>query len=161
MDVCNIAVFLLVFFVLYFQHISCIRLGNEEELLLRQVLHEFETVPEDGRFDRTIEIQYKDAKLIPKILIWCPIRHNGLTINCPVHNCPLWVNGQMCLMVLEQIPEIRGSSMIYMEILCWYKPSMSAAADYQDTRKVVIGIYPHPTRFCDFCHPVLQICYQS
>lgn len=89
MDVYNIAVFLLVFFVLYFQHISCIHLGNEEELLLRQVLHEFETVPEDGRFDRTIEIQYKDAKLIPKILIWCPIRHNGLTINCPVHNCPL------------------------------------------------------------------------
>lgn len=52
----------------------------------------------------------------------------------------------MCLMVLEQIPEIRGSSMIYMEILCWYKPSTSAAANYQDTRKVVIGIYPHPTR---------------
>lgn len=24
-----------------------------------------------------------------KILIWCPIRHNGLTINCAVHNCPL------------------------------------------------------------------------
>ena len=38
-----------------------------------------------------IEIQYKDTKLIPKILIWCPIRHNGLTINCPLHNCPLRV----------------------------------------------------------------------
>lgn len=79
---------------LCFQYISCIRLGNEEELLLRRVLHEFETAQEDGRFDCTIEIQYKDAKLIPKILIfliWCPIRHNGLTIMCPVHNCPLRV----------------------------------------------------------------------
>lgn len=91
MDARNIAVFLLVFFALCFQCIYCIRLGNEEELSLRQVLQEFETAPEDGRSNRTIEIQYKDTKLIPKILIWCPIRHNGLTINCPVHNCPLRV----------------------------------------------------------------------
>ena len=91
MDARDIRVYLLVFCVLRFQCIYSIRLGNEEELLLRRVLQEFETAPEDGRFDRTIEIQCKDAKLIPKILIWCPVRHNGLTINCPVHNCPLRV----------------------------------------------------------------------
>ena len=91
MDARKIAVSLLPFFWLCFQCIYCVRLGNEEELLLKRVLREFDTAQEDGRFDRTIEIQYKDAKLIPKILIWCPIRHYGLTINCPVHNCPLRV----------------------------------------------------------------------
>lgn len=91
MDARDIGVYFLVFLVFCFQCICCIRLGNEEELLLRRVLQEFETAPEDGRFDRTIEIHYKDAKLFPKILIWCPIRHNGLTIKCPVHNCPLRV----------------------------------------------------------------------
>ena len=85
----KIAVSLLLFFWLCFQCIYCICLRNEEELLLKRVLREFDTAQEDGRFDRTIEIQYKDAKLIPKIFIWCPIRHYGLTINCPVHNCPL------------------------------------------------------------------------
>ena len=91
MDARKIAVSLLLFFWLCFQCIYCVRLGNEEELLLKRVLREFDTAQEDGWFDRTIEIQYKDAKLIPKILIWCPIRHYGLTINCPVHNCPLRV----------------------------------------------------------------------
>lgn len=69
----------------------CIRLGKEEEALLRQILQEFESNPEDGRYDRTIETRHSDAQLIPKIFIWCPIRHYDLTINCPVHNCPLRV----------------------------------------------------------------------
>ena len=89
MDARKIAVYLLLFFWLCFQCIYCVQLGNKEELLLKQVSQEFDTAQEDGWFDRTIEIQYKDAKLIPKIFIWCPIRHYGLTMNCPVHNCPL------------------------------------------------------------------------
>lgn len=38
---------------------------------------------------------------------------------------------------------------------------MSAGTDYQDTRRMVTGIYPHPMRFCDVCHPGLQICSES
>lgn len=92
MNAGNMTVSLLVFFIMMFCCCNhCILLGKEEEDLLRRVLKEFETAPEDGRFDRTIEIPHKDAKLIPKIMIWCPIRHNGLTINCPVHHCPLRV----------------------------------------------------------------------
>ena len=73
---------------------SCTRsihLGKHEENLLKATLQEFENSPENGRFERVIEIPHADAKLIPKLFIWCPIRHHDLTIRCPVHNCPLRV----------------------------------------------------------------------
>ena len=48
MDARKIAVSLLLFFWLCFQCIYCVQLGNEEELLLKQVLQEFDTAQEDG-----------------------------------------------------------------------------------------------------------------
>ena len=68
-----------------------IRLGKEEEKLLKFVVAEFERSPENGRFDRVIEMPHSSAKLIPKIFLWCPIRHFALTVCCPVHGCPLSV----------------------------------------------------------------------
>ena len=66
-----------------------IRLGKQEGKLLKDTLQEFEDAPENGRFERVIEMSHANANLIPKIFIWCPIRHNQLTILCPVHNYPL------------------------------------------------------------------------
>lgn len=82
------AVFL---FIILCSYTKSVRLGKQEEELLKATLREFENAPENGRFQRVIEIPHADAKLIPKIFIWCPIRHNKLTIRCPVHNCPLRV----------------------------------------------------------------------
>ena len=66
-----------------------IRLGKQEESVLKETLREFESAPENGRYDNVIEMPHTASKLIQKIFIWCPIRHSGLTIECPVHNCPL------------------------------------------------------------------------
>ena len=76
--------------------LSCIQgilLGKEEEILLRQLIQEFINSPKDGRFDRVIEIPYASAKLIPKVFLWCPMRHNDITIFCPHHGCPLRAAG--------------------------------------------------------------------
>ena len=66
-----------------------IRLGKREESVLKETLREFGSAPENGRYDNVIEMPHTASKLIQKIFIWCPIRHSGLTIECPVHNCPL------------------------------------------------------------------------
>ena len=66
-----------------------IRLGKREESVPKETLREFESAPENGRYDNVIEMPHTASKLIQKIFIWCPIRHSGLTIECPVHNCPL------------------------------------------------------------------------
>lgn len=66
-----------------------IRLGKQEESVLKETLREFESVPENGPYDNVIEMPHTASKLIQKIFIWCPIRNSGLTIECPVHNCPL------------------------------------------------------------------------
>ena len=71
--------------------VQSIRLGKEEEKVLKFVVAEFERSPENERFDRVIEMPYSSAKLIPKIYLWCPIRHFALTVCCPVHGCPLSV----------------------------------------------------------------------
>ena len=72
--------------------LSCIQgilLGKEEEVLLRQLIQEFINSPKDGCFDRVIEIPYASAKLIPKVFVWYPMRHNDVTIFCPHNGCPL------------------------------------------------------------------------
>ena len=71
--------------------VSCILLGKKEGEYLREVLKEFECVPDNGRYDRIITAPYRQAALIPKIFIWCPLRHYGITVLCPVHGCPLKV----------------------------------------------------------------------
>ncbi|KAJ7386035.1 hypothetical protein OS493_012368 [Desmophyllum pertusum] len=102
-------VFLLVMLCCY---TNSIRLGEKEEKLLRNVLQEFESAPDDTRFDRIIEMSYSDAKLLPKIFIWCPIRHNGLALRCPVHDCPLRV-GKWTDLLDGSRPDPRNPRVIY------------------------------------------------
>ena len=66
-----------------------VRLGKQEEQVVKATLREFDKAPRNGRFSRLFELPHEDAKLVPKIFIWCPMRHYGLTIPCPVHNQPL------------------------------------------------------------------------
>lgn len=86
--------------------LDCINLGGEEDAYLKKVIQEFENDPNHGRYDRTIEVPFSRAALIPKIYIWCPIRHNNIVLNCPVHGCPLRANGQIHWIVREQVHEI-------------------------------------------------------
>ena len=87
----NLIIVSCLFFVLGFKTIICVLLGKEAGQYLRDVLREFECTPQNGRFDQIVEGPHAMSKLIPKLFIWCPIRHYGLTILCPIHGCPLKV----------------------------------------------------------------------
>ena len=158
----NKLAFLLVYYILLQSFTHCIRLGKEEEALLRQILQEFESNPEDGRYDRTIETRHSDAQLIPKIFIWCPIRHYDLTINCPVHNCPLRV-GRWTDVLQGIRTDPRNPRLVYdlHGISYWCKLSTSAATDYPNTRKLATDIYRHVMKFWGSCHPLLIKCSPS
>ena len=82
-------VFLLLVQLSLYSVCDCVLLGKEEDQFLKQVLREFEIDPENGMYDRLIESPYARCMLIPKLFIWCPLRHNGLTVQCPIHGCPL------------------------------------------------------------------------
>ena len=69
--------------------VECIQLGEEEERILKELIENFEANPTDGRFDNVICLPSSKAWLIPKVFIWCPIRHFKMTVLCPVHKCPL------------------------------------------------------------------------
>ena len=76
--------------------LSCIQgilLGKEEEILIRQIIREFINSPKDGRFDGVIKMACVSAKLIPKLFLWCHMRHNDITLFCPHHGCPLKAAG--------------------------------------------------------------------
>lgn len=87
----NLIIVSCLFFVLGFKTIICVLLGKEAGQYLRDVLREFECTPQNGRFDQIVEGPHAMSKLIPKSFIWCPIRHYGVTILCPIHGCPLKV----------------------------------------------------------------------
>ena len=66
---------------------DCILLGKEEDQYLKQVVKEFERM---GSMIVSSKVRiYARCMLIPKLFIWCPLRHNGQTVKCPVHGCPL------------------------------------------------------------------------
>lgn len=46
-----------------------IRLGKQEESVLKETLREFESAPENGRYDNVIEMRHTASKLIQKIFI--------------------------------------------------------------------------------------------
>ena len=84
----HFAISLLVFLALAFS-VKCIQLGEEEEKALKELVEEFEASPTDGRFDHVICLPNSKAWLIPKVFIWCPIRHFKINVLCPIHKCPL------------------------------------------------------------------------
>jgi len=47
------------------------------------------TDPQNGRFDRIVEPSIANSKFLPKMFIWCPIKHKEITIGCPIHGHPL------------------------------------------------------------------------
>ena len=71
--------------VLYSRHSSWKRGGS----FIKAINTRVPNSPKDGRFDRVIELPYASAKLIPKVFVWYPMRHNDVTIFCPHHGCPL------------------------------------------------------------------------
>ena len=79
--------------ILLFFHIIKINGGvyiNEDaENVLRSVLDEFDQDPENSRYDHVILTGNLDSSLLPKIFVWCPIKHHKLNILCPVHDCEL------------------------------------------------------------------------
>lgn len=80
--------------------------------LLKKVLQEFENDPNHGRYDRIIEVPHSHARLIPKIYIWCPIRHNNIVLKCPLHGCPLHV-GKWTDVLHSPRPSPRNPRLIY------------------------------------------------
>lgn len=68
---------------------NSIQLGEEEEKILKELIAEFEANPTEGRFDNVICLPNAQARLLPKIFIWCPIRHFKANVLCPIHKCPL------------------------------------------------------------------------
>ena len=78
-------------FLVTFALVDCVLLGKSEGEYLRNVVKEFESSPKNGRFDRIVEASYAQSSVIPKVFIWCPVRHYGITVLCPFHGCPLKV----------------------------------------------------------------------
>ena len=62
-------------------------LGKEEEELLLKLIEEFSTTQK--RYDFIVQSDLADAKLLPKVFIWCPMQHYGTVVYCPHHKCPL------------------------------------------------------------------------
>ena len=64
-------------------------INEDAENVLRRVLDEFDRDPENYRYDHVILTSNLDSKFLPKIFVWCPIRHYKLNLLCPIHNCEL------------------------------------------------------------------------
>ena len=64
-------------------------LGEEEEKLLLKIIEEFNTNPTHSRYDFVVQPGLADAKLLPKVFIWCPMQHFGVVVYCPDHKCPM------------------------------------------------------------------------
>ena len=63
--------------------------SKEEQKLLDKVLEEYTACSDNYRYDSVINTGLENSRRLPKIFIWCPLQHNGVQIQCPVHRCQL------------------------------------------------------------------------
>ena len=61
-------------------------LGKEEGNILKDLINEFDKDPTNERFDHVIQ---KGLQVLPKVFVWCPLKHFQMVIYCPVHKIPL------------------------------------------------------------------------
>ena len=57
-------------------------LDEEEEKVLLKLIKEFTTNPMHCRYDFVVQPGLADAKLLPKVFIWCPMQHYGTMVCC-------------------------------------------------------------------------------
>lgn len=72
-------------------------LGREEERILKSIINEFDKDPINDRFDHVIQTGITKWNVLPKVFIWCPLKHFRMNVYCPVHKTPLsfhaWSDG--------------------------------------------------------------------
>ena len=61
----------------------------EVQKLLDEILEEYSTCADHYRYDSVINAGLENSRRLPKIFIWCPLQHNRVRIQCPVHHCQL------------------------------------------------------------------------
>ena len=76
-------------FLAIFTKVVTVSLGDKEQEILDGLLKEFERNPSHSRFDHIVRPASPDCQLMPKVFIWCPLKHFQHTILCPAHNIPL------------------------------------------------------------------------
>ena len=137
-----------------------IRLGKQEESVLKETLREFESAPGNGRYDNVIEMPHIASKLIQKIFIWCPIRHSGLTIECPVHNCPLKI-GMWTDVLYGLRTDPRNPRLIYdlngnlLLVQAFYECSYRLDGHSKNGHR-----YLRQMKYCSFYHPAYREDFQ-
>ena len=66
-----------------------VTLRKEEESILRSLISEFEKDPTNDRFDHVIQLGIAKRNALPKVFIWCPLKHFRINVYCPIHKSPL------------------------------------------------------------------------
>lgn len=64
-------------------------LGREEQRILTNIINEFDKDPINDRFDHVIQTGLTKWQVLPKVFIWCPLKHFRMDVYCPVHKTPL------------------------------------------------------------------------
>ena len=63
--------------------------SEEEQKLLDKLVEEYSTCADHYRYDSVINTGLENSRSLPKVFIWCPLQHNGVRIQCPVHRFQL------------------------------------------------------------------------
>ena len=63
--------------------------SEEGQKLLDKLLEEYSTCADHYRYDSVINTGLENSRSLPKVFIWCPLQHNGVRIQCPVHRFQL------------------------------------------------------------------------
>ena len=64
-------------------------LGKEEQCILKSIINEFDKDPMNDRFDHVIQTGLTKWNILPKVFVWCLLKHFRMDIYCPVHKTPL------------------------------------------------------------------------
>lgn len=91
-NMCRLLCLLLLLSICLYQY-HCVTIGDEEHNILQEIVQAFENSPTDSRYDHVIYVPISQAHLVPKVFIWCPMKHFEIPLRCPVDNYPLKFKG--------------------------------------------------------------------
>jgi hypothetical protein len=63
------------------------KFGEREQAMLKTLLDEFMSEPTHPRYGCIIQTEM--AITLPKVFIWCPLKHYNIKVLCPKHNVPM------------------------------------------------------------------------